>query len=711
MPTKRFGAFEGVFTPTFLSILGVIMYLRLGWVVGNVGLYNALLIITIANLITIFTCLSVSSIATNMRIGTGGAYSIISKSLGLEVGGAIGIPLYLSQAISVAFYITGFTECWVSIFPSHEFIFISLITWLALLIISYTSAKFAFRLQYAIIAIVVFSLISFFLGKSTLAEPSFFREGLGSLDFWKVFAVFFPAVTGILAGLSMSGELKRPERDIPLGMLLAVGVTFIIYLTLAFKFAHAASDQALVNNTAIIIDLGRWKSIIVAGIMGAAISSALSMFVASPRTLLALGKYRTIPLASQFAHVTKRNEPTTAILFTACLSLLAIVFGTLNKIAGLLTMFFLITYGMLNISVFIEQIIGIASFRPAFRVNVVFPLLGGLGCLFAMFLINPLFSLVAILIIILIYLILIQQEVRENWPDVRKGLFIFIAEQAMKISRGLPYHPKIWKPNLLIPVSQPQEWLNLTDFIKAITFPSGRVNFFKVAKEAGYSQTQIDKRKQIDEDFSLLTAPLKEEGILASSVVVGSTDFLEGATIVTQTMEASIFPPNILLVKLGLTPQQDPDLKKLIERMKALDLGVLLLALHPTNEFGQKQMINVWLREKSPNVHLAVLIALKIQKNWDAKIRLIQAVDKEEDRSRAWGYLYRIKKLMRIPKETETLVLVGNFEEILTSAPGADMNMFGMSEEVNIAQKRKIANKLDTSLLFLRDSKHESAVA
>ena len=122
-------------------------------------------------------------------------------------------------------------------------------------------------------------------------------------------------------------------------------------------------------------------------------------------------------------------------------------------------------------------------------------------------------------------------------------------------------------------------------------------------------------------------------------------------------------------------------------------------------------MINVWLREKSPNVDLAILIALKIQRNWGAKIRLIQAVDNEDNKARARSYLYRIKKIMRIPKETETLVVVGDFEKVLNSVPEADMNMFGMPEEINIAQERKIVDKLDTSLLFFRDSKHESAVA
>ena len=146
--TKKFGTFEGVFTPTVLSIVGVIVFLRLGWVVGQVGLGEALLIITISNVITLCTGLSIASITTNLRVGAGGAYSIISKSFGLEAGGAVGIPLYISQAISVGFYITGFTECWIHLFPQHNFTLVAIITWFVLMIISYTSARLAFRIQY-----------------------------------------------------------------------------------------------------------------------------------------------------------------------------------------------------------------------------------------------------------------------------------------------------------------------------------------------------------------------------------------------------------------------------------------------------------------------------------------------------------------------------------------------------------------------------------
>jgi len=691
MSERKFGTFEGVFTPTFLSVLGIIMYLRLGWVVGSVGLRNALLIISIGNIITIFTGLSVASIATNMRIGAGGAYSIISKSLGLEVGGAIGIPLYLSQAISVAFYITGFSECWITVFPLHPPIAVSLITWFILLGVAYTSARLAFRLQYAVIAVVLLSLVSFFLGKGSSAGINLFREGTATADFWGVFAIFFPAVTGILAGLSMSGELKKPERNIPIGMLSAVVITFVIYLALAFKFAHAATTEDLVGNTSIIIELGRWRSLIIAGIMGAALSSALSMFVASPRTLLALGKHRTVPFSSYFSQINKKGEPTAAILFTAFLALLTIALGTLNKIAGLLTMFFLVTYGMLNLSVFIEKIIGIPSFRPEFKVSWIFPLLGGIGCIGAMFLINPFFGATAIFVIVIIYITLIQTQIKRNWPDVRKGFFIYIAEQALKAAASLPYHPKIWKPNLLIPVSEPKNWVGMIDLLRAITHPSGRINFFsiseKTAPPAGAGQKEVltpaDSPKAED-DFSLLDRSLKEDGILVSSVVVRSHSFLEAAAVVSQTLKNSILPPNVLFIKLGLTPERDSSLIELVARIKSLDLGLIMFILHPKIGLGQKKTINLWVREGTPNIDLAVLIALQLEKNWEAKIRLLQVADHDGGKARAYGYLNKLKKMTRIPNDVEISVRAGSFDEVIAKAPLADINIFGMPEELNM---------------------------
>ena len=708
MEAKRFGTFEGVFTPTVLSILGVVMYLRLGWVVGQVGLAGALTIVVMSNLITLCTGLSIASITTNIRIGTGGAYAIISKSLGLEVGGAIGIPLYLCQSISVAFYITGFSECWVSIFPQHIFIFVSVITWFALLIISYISAKFAFRLQIVILGIIALSLLSIFLGKSTLDQPIAFWYGLGQMSFWKVFAIFFPAVTGILAGVSMSGELKEPERSIPYGTLLAIVVTFGVYVALSSWFAFAAKPQDLVENTSIIIGLARWRSLVIAGIMGATLSLALSMFVASPRTLLALSKQRIVPFSSVFNRLNAKGEPAPAILFTALLALATISMGTLNTIAGILTMFFLITYGTLNVTVFIEKVTGIASFRPTFKIPAVVSLVGGFGCLYAMVLINQLFSIIAIAVTAIIYIVLVRKHIQSNLPDARKGIFIFIAEQATKVASRLPYHPKIWKPNLLIPVKDPRDWLNMVDFIKAIVSPRGRVVLFNIMDQK-VSDLATEKKK-VSQGLLSLAAPLKDDDIFISSFVVDASQFVEGATIVTQTLLGSPLPPNVLFVMLGIDQGKDQKIKDFISQAKVLGLGIIIFRLHPRIAFAKKQVINLWVRRGSPNIHLAILISLQLERNWEGRLRLVQVFKDAGEKLEAQIYFDKLKKLMRLPQETEVAIMCGSFEESLLKAPLADINIFGVTKELNTSFIREISDKINTSVLFLEDSHQENAI-
>lgn len=707
--TKRFGTFEGVFTPTVLSILGVIMYLRLGWVVGQVGLGKALIIIGVANMITLLTGLSISSITTNMRVGAGGAYAMISKSLGLEVGGAIGIPLYISQAISVAFYIVGFTECWNYIFPSHDFLATTIVVWGLLLVISYTSARLAFRLQYVIMVVIGFSLVSAFLGEASFSQRLTLWVANGdSAKFWKVFAIFFPAVTGILAGVSMSGELKQPEKDIPVGTLLAIMVGFVVYTSLAVWFSLSAPRQELIDNNLLIIAVSRWPALVIGGIMGATLSSALSMFVAGPRTLLALGRHKQVPFLHIFDYLNSRSEPTHAILLTAFLSLLTLTLGRLNSIAGILTMFFLITYGMINIAVFIEKGIGIVSFRPTFKIPLVVSLLGGAGCVYVMFLIDPLFSVIAIAVTIALYLILIKRQAQRYWPDVRKGLFIFIAEQAIKVASRLPYHPKIWKPNLVIPVEKPKEWLGLIDFIRAIVSPNGKADFF-VVRESAQENVLLQDKKQLVGEMELLSAPLREEGILASTFVIDAEYFLAASRVAVQVLKGTPLPPNVLFIKLGSTDDKTHLVKELIETTEVTDFGIMVFYLHPKLGFGMKKSLNIWIRRGSPNVDLAVLVALQIEKNWEVALHLIQVVDKDEENADAFDYLERLKRVMRLPLDTRLHVLRGPFEEAITQGPVSDINVFGMPPTCDLFWMRRIAGKVNTSVLFLRDSKQEKA--
>lgn len=312
---RGFGTFGGVFVPTLLTILGVIMYLRLGWVVGSVGLLSGWLIILIAFAITGFTGLSLSSITTNIRVGAGGAFSMISQSLGLEVGGSIGIPLFFSQALAVTMYVFGFREGWLYIFPDHPALLVDLAVFALVFLIASVSAGLAFRVQYVILAMIGFSLASVlvaaFLGSMTesitWANPLAGANRAGSAHFWTVFAVSFPAATGIMAGANMSGDLEAPRRSIPLGTLGAIGLSLLVYLLLAYWLARSATVDELIDQFTGMVDKAAWGPAVLLGLLGATFSSALTSIVGAPRILQALGTHKILPAAGG-SHTRARAE-------------------------------------------------------------------------------------------------------------------------------------------------------------------------------------------------------------------------------------------------------------------------------------------------------------------------------------------------------------------------------------------------------------------
>ncbi|MCB0750692.1 MAG: amino acid permease, partial [Ignavibacteriae bacterium] len=365
-----------MFTPDVLTILGVIMFLRLGWVVGNAGLLGAILIIVLAKIITICTGLSMSSITTNIKIGAGGPYSIIAKSLGLEAGGSIGIPFYFSQSLSAALYIIGFTEGWLMIFPEHNSVLVSLITAAVLFIISYSGAKHAIRVQYIIFAIIILSVLSFFLTPSAPIDNVTLIGEFEDADFWHVFAIFFPAVTGIMAGANLSGDLKNPRKSIPKGTLSAIGFTLLIYILMAVFSATYISTDELRTNQMYMVDYAIWGPLVIMGILAATFSSALGSLIGAPRILQALANQQTIPLSNIFEKLSPNHEPRNAIIFTGGIIVVSLILGDLNALATLITLFFLITYGTLNLVVFIQQSMKIISFRPTFKISRIIPFIG-----------------------------------------------------------------------------------------------------------------------------------------------------------------------------------------------------------------------------------------------------------------------------------------------------------------------------------------------
>ena len=722
---KLFGTFGGVFTPTLLTILGVIMFLRLGWVVGNAGLLGAWLIITLSFLITLTTALSMSSITTNIRIGAGGAYAIISQSLGLEVGGSLGIPRYVSQGLAVTMYIFGFREGWLIIFPQHLPFVIDIVVFALIYGIAYKSANLAIKTQYIIMAIIAASLvvivIAAYYGSMQQSTVDVLKWGTfrGSVEnnfsgsnFWLVFAVFFPAATGIMAGANMSGELKDPRKSIPVGTLWAVAVSFVIYMGLAYWVARSANVDELLNNYNIIMDKSFFPPLVIAGVLGATFSSALASMVGSSRILFAMGAHGVLPASKWLGSTDKTGQPRNAMLITGGMVFLAMLLRDLNAIAPLVTLFFLITYAMLNVVVIIEQKLGLISFRPRFPVPRWIPWVGLVTSIFAMFIINPTLSLISVVVVIVVYGILSQKKLITPFEDVRSGIFISFAEWAAKhTSRITQRQERAWKPNLLVPVTNQHSVKGVFSFLQNVAYPKGSIKLLGISAE----KTGGELTKQING----LSQAFQQQGVFSSWAIIKTENFADGVNFANQAYRGSFFKPNIVFLNMLDREFYENDFLEVIAESARLQLGVMVYFPHPQSGLSQRQVINIWIRNRAPhwkiswdigNLDLSILVAYKLKKNWTAKIRLVTVVDNHEQEEQAANFMAELVDLARLPK-TDILIHKGCFHEFILNAPNADLNIFGLVPEPDFKFMEKMVNDTQTTCLFIRDSGMENILA
>lgn len=725
---KKFGTFAGVFTPCLLTILGVIMFLREGWVVGNAGLLGAFAIILLSFGITLATALSMSTFVTNIRVGPGGAFSMISQSLGLEAGGAIGLPLYISQSLAVVMYIFGFREgyLWAVTawgFPDLAPIVIDLIIFASIVIITYISTSLAFKVQYFILAIILISLIS--IGLSIFTEPLnhpivWWGDFSGTPDsqlqntnFWIVFAVFFPASTGIMAGANMSGDLKNPKKSIPKGTLCAIGVSLVVYLVLAYWLMRVASIETLVSNYNVMIDKAFWEPAVLAGLLAATFSSALASFVGAPRILEALGGHNIVPAAHWFAKRTKKGEPRNAMLGTSIIVILAIMLRELNAIAPLVAMIFLLTYATINLVVAIEQNLQLISFRPTLSIPKIVPILGLTGCLVAMFIINPLFSLIALSLVIFVYLILMRKQLTAPTGDVRSGLFTALAEWSAKQVILLQGNTeRAWKPNILLPVENPHRLQGSFEIIEHIAYPMGSIKLLGIAPD--------DKMNELQQQLMDSQQALMNAGVFTTSTVIKGESFPEDARVGMQAMAGAFFRPNLLFLELPKDKQTHQALENVLKEAQKQRIGAALLVRHDIAGLGQRNRINLWIPDQGPDwrlemefkdIDLAILLAYRMLDSWHGKLNVITAVSNNKEKQKADTFLKRLVELARLPADTAVYIADGEFGRFASSAPKADLNIFPLGDKVNAKLFWSLRDDTGSSCLFTQDSGDESGLA
>lgn len=713
----KFGTFAGVFTPTTITILGVIMYLRQAWVVGNAGLLGSWLIIGMCVFIASTTAFSLSSIATNTRLHAGGAYAIISRSLGLEAGACIGFTLYIAQAFSITMYIFGFREGWLSIFPNHIPIIVDVLTFIGVFAIAIFSSSLAARVQYFVLAVTALSIACVAFGTWN-SDPAPIRwwggfEGTGGgyIGFWKTFAVFFPAVTGVMAGANMSGDLEDPKKSIPYGTIGALIVCTIIYFYLSYIQVQMGSSQELLDNTTIMIDQSWSPTFMKFVILCATSSSALATLVGAPRILQALAKDGSVPKGDFLALLSSDGEPRNAIWLTGVIAVFALLFRDLNILAPLITIFFLSTYAAVNGVVVVEQGLGLVNFRPRLHLPLWVPLSGSLSSFLAMLIINPAISILSISSMLLLYAVLSQnrgENVEEEQGDVRGNIFVALARWFAREAQKLPKsEARAWVPSPLCPIIDEQVCRNALELAGDIAFPRGQVKLLRI--------TKVDSASP---QLSSLENYFIQERIRFASTIIQHSEKTTALLCAMQTLRGEVFAPNIL--SLGIDDGYlENEILTLTQTAQRVGMGIILRCPQQRN-IGQGGVINIWIRpqkdwniedaQREGNLDLAILVGFRLAQRHKMRLRLITTLSEEKEYSEAMNYLHQIIDVARLPNGTDTQTVQGDLFQSVSKAPAAAVNIFGLP---NPYQQDFVLQLLDISqdaCLFVQSSGNESVL-
>ncbi|HUS90674.1 MAG TPA: amino acid permease [Phycisphaerae bacterium] len=711
----RFGTFGGVFTPCTLTILGVIMFLRFSQVVGQSGILYALLIVLAAKVITALTGLSLSAIATNSRVKGGGAYYLISRSLGVEFGGAIGVVFYLAQAISVAMYVLGFTEALVDTFPALHGRFVAAATLVnvVVLVCVYVGAGWTIKVQYAILAILGGAIASFCVGAAASFDASLLRANLrpafapGESTF-SMFALFFPAVTGIMAGANMSGDLKDPARSIPRGTLAAVAVTAIVYLSMAILLGSARTSRELVGGSLVVRDIARWPLLITAGMFAATLSSALGSMMGAPRILQAFARDEVFSRLRFFAAGSGgANEPRRATLLTFVIAQTCILLGDLNAIAPIITMFFLITYGLLNLATFYEAITRNPSYRPTFRwCHWSLSLAGVLGCGTVMFLINWLWAAVAIAVIFALHWYIRFREIEGRWGDLRSGVTFERARQGLLRLEELAYHPKNWRPVILVLSGSAWTRPHLAVYGHWLTAGHGILTLAQIV------QDELDEHAGRRDGYErTLRKFIAKEELQAFPAVVVADDFSRGVEALIQCHGIGALKPNTVL--LGWPTQQARaevfgTTLRLIRSMNRSAIAVRFLEHREGRDPDAEEeeegdpwevphgTIDVWWRGRD-NGPLMVLLAHLLHQNpeWRRNgIRVLRCVAKREAEDQVREHIRELAARSRIQAEPVVMLADDPAKAIHETSANAAVVILGF-EPPDEGQEAEFLERMD----------------
>lgn len=642
-----------VFLASVSTILGAVMFLRFGYAVGHSGIVGAIVIVIVGHMVTIPTALAIAEIATNRRVEGGGEYFIISRSFGTTIGGAIGISLYLSQAISVAFYMIAFGEAFSPLVGSIEaqlgtgfdLRFISMPGLLALTaLVVLRGADLGVRALYVVATILALSLVLFFAGgpiEGFDPDQVGLMGGIAEADpFMLVFAICFPAFTGMTAGVGLSGDLANPRKSIPLGIMSATLAGMIVYVALIVKLGLSAPTEVLAADQLVMGQIAVWGPIIPIGLAMATLSSAIGSIVVAPRTLQALASDKVVPAegVNRFlaAGVGLANDPRNATLVTAALAVVFVLLGSVDLVARVVSMFFMVTYGALCAISFLEHFAARPSYRPSFRSKWWISLFGAVACLVLMLQMDLLFAVAAMIFMVLLY-VTIRRSRGGGAADDLAEIFTGVMTQAtrwMQI-RLQKTTPSDWRPSVILITSRTFDRHAPMEFLEWMCHRYGFGTYLHYIRGLLDAST-FEESRSVQQQ--LLTSSSERAGAIFVDTMISPS--MESALAQSLQMPGiSGMDNNTVLFEFSVH-DEPAVVDEIVAGSKLANVARMnrLVLRHTDHFFGNRRSIHVWLTwHDYRNANLMILLAYILlgHPDWrEAEITLYAAYPKAEVKER-----------------------------------------------------------------------------
>ena len=695
-----------VFLTSIATILGAILFLRFGYAVANVSLLGTLALVVIANLVTVPTALAVSEIATNQKVEGGGLYHIISRSFGLNIGAAIGIALYLSQAISISFYVVAFTEAFMPIINQwmesfgYRIIYNQAISVPTVLIISgimlYKGADIGIKLLYIVIALLTASLALFFLG-STGYEADFNTltdHVSNNDDFFKVFAICFPAFTGIAAGIGLSGDLKDPKVAIPRGTIVATLVGGVIYMLVAYKLFLSASPEDMGNNMLIMEDIALWGPIIPIGLAASTISSAIGSVIIAPRTLQAIGNDQIFPsdgLNKWLSKGTEKgNEPINGSLITGAISLLFVAIGSVDFVAEIITMFFMVTYGAICLISFLEHFAADPSYRPTFRSRWYISLLGAVLSIWLMFKINTVYAIASLAIMLIIYFSVTYFSPQQTqMAKVFQGVIFQLSRRLqvfLQKSDTGEEENEHWRPSVVCVTSHSFERFAAFDMLKWISYKYGFGTFIHLIE--GYLSKKTNAEAKMALSRLIKMAESSHSNVYLDTLISPSPT--SAIAQVIQLPGISGKDNNMLMFEFARSHPEDLD--QIVENyslIRSVNFDTVILG-STEKGFGYHNQMHIWITPTDyENANLMILLGYIIlgHPEWEECEISINAIVRKDQMNEQKNYLLDLTTSGRLPISSKNINIIiqeenRSFRDIICQRSAeADLTLIGFRSE------------------------------